>query len=585
MGSTVWNVSDNWTNYYPSLDKGTSVVNFIGTGGSNTITSSGASFYNLTQNGTGGTYTLQDPLVVSSNLTLTAGTLDTKSAVNNAVTLAGNFSQATTAKFLARSSTITVNGNGTFTANGTLDSTQYNGASLVLNGVNTLTYNNNAGPNDFGFNNLTVGQNGNTTTISSHVVVKNILTVGSGTLTGGYDLYLRGTQLNPLVFDVGSRLSIPRLWLYSDANLNIPTLTNGYDTDIYIDNNGYVTTQTGNITLNTTKSVFIAYGSTKIETLKTDGYNLTVGGDLQIGVGADTSLKKLDATRNVGAGRTSTITVGGNWINKGTGTAPSRFIADNSTVIFNATATGKTITSGSSINPNAFNNVTFNGAGGAWTLQDNLTASGNILHTAGTLSAGGKNITTTGSGNLTISDGALITASGLVSTVYYNQVTVTGTLTPDVTGTYTYVGSYRGVPYWKHNTLNYWVRSSSAETTFVVVDSAPGVGASLAWSGPANYVLIGSYTPSYGAPAGTATVANVTASGFIGSTITVGGNFSASGHAGALLTLNPASAWNLNVAGTAVANFVNAAYSNASGGTLISQTNSINGGNNTNWGF
>jgi hypothetical protein len=98
-------------------------------------------------------------------------------------------------------------------------------------------------------------------------------------------------------------------------------------------------------------------------------------------------------------------------------------------------------------------------------------------------------------------------------------------------------------------------------------------------------VLIGSYTPSYGAPAGTATVANVTASGFIGSTITVGGNFSASGHAGALLTLNPASAWNLNVAGTAVANFVNAAYSNASGGTLISQTNSINGGNNTNWGF
>jgi hypothetical protein len=87
------------------------------------------------------------------NLTVPAGVvIDTNATGNYAVTLSGNFTQSSTSsKFLARSSTLTINGNGTFTADGTLDSTQYNSASVVLNGINTLTYNNNSATYAYGF--------------------------------------------------------------------------------------------------------------------------------------------------------------------------------------------------------------------------------------------------------------------------------------------------------------------------------------------------------------------------------------------------------------------------------------------------
>jgi len=64
-----------------------------------------------------------------------------------------------------------------------------------------------------------------------------------------------------------------------------------------------------------------------------------------------------------------TINVGGNWDNNDT------FTANNSTVIFDASTTGKTIESGGS----AFNNIEFNNPSGGWTIQtDNLTATGDF---------------------------------------------------------------------------------------------------------------------------------------------------------------------------------------------------------------
>ena len=518
----------------------------------------------------------------TAGLTVGAGGVVTATGASKVTLSSGNFDQSSiTSRFNASTATITVNGNGTFTANGTLDSTQYNSASLVLNGTNTLTYGNNPTYWDNGFNNLTVGQSGNTVTLASHICIISNVTIGSGILTGSGNMYLKGAT--PLSFDAASTLSVPSLYFYGQtASQSIPALVNGYSSDIYVDVPGGILTQTGNVTLNTTKSMyFISGGAGRALGYKTDGYNLTIGGNITIGVGADTALKKLDATG--AGGRTSTVTVGGNWLNYGTGTAPSQFVADNSTVIFNSTATGKTITSGAT--NSKFNNLTFNGTGGAWTLQDNLVASGSVAVTAGTLSAGGKNITTTGARNLTISDGALITASGLANTsgTYYNQVTVSGTLNPNAIGTYTYVGLRNGIPEYRRGSDNWYV---SNDTLSFIITPVPGVATGNDWwkSGGFPATISGSYAPDTNYT-GTATVANVTASGFIGSTITVGGNFSASGHSGALLTLNPASAWYLNVAGTASASYVNAAYSNASGGTLISQTNSTNGGNNTNWNF
>jgi hypothetical protein len=493
---------------------------------------------------------------------------------NSKITIAGNYDQsATTSKFLAASSLITVNGNGNFTADFTQSLVQYNQSSLVLNGNNTLTVNNLSSVGN-GFGNMIVGQDGSTTTLAGNWAfgVKNSLTVGSGTLQskiiyfyGKLNVDSLARVLTGIYFASGGQQTIPASARYGD--LGVTT-------------NGTVVIQEANIIAN--RIIIQGDGGVNYSnTWKTNGYNLTVGRDLWIGTGADTALKKLDATNytNPDPNATSTITVGGNWLNYGNGTAPSQFVHGSSTVIFNATSTGKTITLGAT--NSAFYNVQFNGTGGVWTLQDPLVVAGNLTHSAGTLNAGGHNITT--AGNFTISDGALISASGLNSNTYYNQVEVSGTLSPDATGVYTYMGVYGGLPYWTNG--QWYIFKYSV---YWAISSSLGEYTGDRWrQGSSN--LISPVSQGFNSSGGNATgvpfVSNITSSGFIGSTITVGGNFSASGNSGALLTLNPSSTWRLNVAGTATADYVNVDYSDASGGTLISQTNSTDGGHNTNWGF
>lgn len=129
-------------------------VTFSSTG-SETIISDGDSFNNLTLSGSGGTFTLEDTLDVDGNLTISAGTLDTKSGENNAITLAGNWSR-TSGSFTPRSGTVTFNGSGAQTLTG---ETFYN-----------LTINNSA------------GSPGDSTDVDSSaaVTVTNTLTVTDG---------------------------------------------------------------------------------------------------------------------------------------------------------------------------------------------------------------------------------------------------------------------------------------------------------------------------------------------------------------------------------------------------------------------
>ena len=124
-------------------------------------------------------------------------------------------------------------------------------------------------------------------------------------------------------------------------------------------------------------------GASSVSSWLTDGYDLTVGGNLTIGAGSDTGLKTLDATGS--GGRTSTITVGGNWLNKGTGTAPSQFTAADSTVILNAASGTKTVTSG--LNNSKFHTIQFNGAG-TFNIVDELRAN-LVTYTAGTITNSG----------------------------------------------------------------------------------------------------------------------------------------------------------------------------------------------------
>jgi hypothetical protein len=71
-----------------------------------------------------------------------------------------------------------------------------------------------------------------------------------------------------------------------------------------------------------------------------------------------------------------------------------------------------------------------------------------------------------------------------------------------------------------------------------------------------------------------------------GRTINVGGSATLKGRSGALLSLNPATAWNINVAGSFNAEFAHVANSNATGGsTGQADSNSTDGGSNINWSF
>ena len=119
-------------------------------------------------------------------------------------------------------------------------------------------------------------------------------------------------------------------------------------------------------------------------------------------------------------------------------------------ITFNATSSGKTITSGSA----SFNKVYFNGVGAVWTLGDNFTATWSpVAFTAGTLILDGRAMTisrsqtvtiangftlvigtgtlTTGSAvstsTLSVADGGVVTIS--TGSIYYFGLNVAGTLT------------------------------------------------------------------------------------------------------------------------------------------------------------
>lgn len=140
-------------------------------------------------------------------------------------------------------------------------------------------------------------------------------------------------------------------------------------------------------------------------TLTTQG----AGGDLHLSTSSQATLSAtttISGNVTISSGATSTIyatttlinvSVGGNWTNSG------NFTANTSTVTFTATASGKTITTGGS----PFYNLTFDGSGGEWTLQDALDVNNNLNLTAGTLIASSQNINI--AGDLTLASGGYFT--------------------------------------------------------------------------------------------------------------------------------------------------------------------------------
>lgn len=105
------------------------------------------------------------------------------------------------------------------------------------------------------------------------------MTLGTGKLTGSTNVTFWSSATftaNPL----GS-VSLTNGLMVEANNFVIPSLTNGYNCPITI----YAVSATlgGNVTLSGANLLSIAGGSSQTASLTTNGYNLTVGGDLTIG--------------------------------------------------------------------------------------------------------------------------------------------------------------------------------------------------------------------------------------------------------------------------------------------------------------
>ena len=87
-------------------------INFVGTSGTNGITTNNNPLYNVTFNGAGGTWVLQDSMTVISSITLNAGTFNSnKGTATNGLAVGREWINGG-GTFLTNSSSVTFTGTG-----------------------------------------------------------------------------------------------------------------------------------------------------------------------------------------------------------------------------------------------------------------------------------------------------------------------------------------------------------------------------------------------------------------------------------------------------------------------------------------
>ncbi len=182
--------------------------------------------------------------------------------------------------------------------------------------------------------------------------------------------------------------------------------------------------------------------------------------------------------------------------------------AATSAITFNATSTGKTITSAGK----TIGNITFNGAGGGWTLQDDLSAAGSTI----TLTAGAFD-----TGNRSITASSFSSANSNVRTLTLGSSAISFSATS---------------PGWTTSThTNLTMTANSAVITFTGASANLLFGSSRNWNGM-SIVLTGSGSPIINGQS--CTFANVTRTGtatktdglFVSADFTVTGTLTLSGN-------------------------------------------------------
>jgi len=381
--ATNWALSSGGTggNFPPSISDD---VFFNGSSGSGTITLSGAlvTAKSLTTTGSSFTFSVSStaPLKVYGSFTLSATTV---------------WNAATNIAFL---------GTGTITTTG-----------VTLAGANSL--------------NITIGEEFfNPTVTMNNAITRgiNTLTVTTGTLV------LNGFNISCDTFSASGTLA--RGVNFGSNYVNIECITVNTAIAMATATN-FTPTGTGGLKLtgNSASIRTITIGTTggsaatapNVWVSKSQsGVSLTITSGSWFGnldFTGFTGAVTLPAATNIAG---SLTLVSGMFYTTGTGT-----------ITFAATATGKTIATAG----NSLYNVTFNGSGGAWTLQDSFTCAATLAFVTGTLNLNSQTTTAT-AGTTTFTTGPTTISGGTLScgTVTHTSGSATlGALTSNATYTFT----------------------------------------------------------------------------------------------------------------------------------------------------
>jgi len=330
--------------------------------------------------------------------------------------------------------------------------------------------------------------------------------------------------------------------------------------------------------------------------LITANQNLTVSSNWSQAAGTVT----LNATQ---------LTVGGNWTKTG-----GVLNANTSTVLFNATTPGKTIATQRA----SFNNVTFNGSGGYWTMQDSMTLTGAMTISAGTLDTGSnQNMSVRtdwlNNGGTFLSNGSTVTFTAITSGrqitsnaqpfghVVFNGSNAVWTL-QDALTTQNFTLSTGTVN--SNGTSHYPITAGGAVALSggVLTLNQSSMTVAGDWArGAAGFTVSASTVIFAGAEGSTSTITGSTVFANLTSAVpsktlrwaatqtqTVTGHLTLMGAENQRLRLRSTSepiVWMLNNTGTHRIGYVDVKDSTASGQTLVAGDTSLDSSGNTNWVF
>lgn len=309
-----------------------------------------------------------------------------------------------------------------------------NGATLTLSGAATLSVSNilsNSGTISAGSSTITVSNtftnNGTFTHGGGSTVVLNSAS-GTKTITDGSSAFYNLSLTGASTFNLSSTLDVANNLTISAGTLDVTT--NNYAVnvggDFTLSGTGVFTSRSGTVTMNSTGSKSLDPRTSSFYTLvinKTSGGSVTLtGNDLSL----SNNLTLSAGTFSVG---TRNISMNGTWANTG-----ATFSAGSGTVTFGGAGNFNLTT-----NSQSFNNLVVNKASSSniITMNSNLTLTGTLTVTTGTLFVNGKIVT---SGN-DASDVVTVGANGVLSVDAGSQVKFYPGSTNSISGTLQAIGT------------------------------------------------------------------------------------------------------------------------------------------------